>query len=75
MMIPAGARFCPYCGHQQLLNQQCDNCGKNLMPGAKFCPHCGHSSEERAPDILCPHCHATNLPRAAFCNQCGEKLG
>jgi len=75
MMIPAGARFCPFCGHQQLLNQQCDNCGKNLMPGAKFCPRCGHSSEERAQEIVCPHCHTTNLPQAVFCNQCGEKLG
>ena len=75
MMIPANARFCPYCGHQQLLNQQCDNCGKNLMPGAKFCPRCGHSTSEQAPEILCPHCQATNLPRASYCNQCGEKLG
>ena len=75
MMIPANARFCPYCGHQQLLNQQCDNCGKNLMPGAKFCPGCGHSTSERAQEISCPRCQATNLPRAMFCNQCGEKLG
>jgi membrane protease subunit (stomatin/prohibitin family) len=75
MMIPAGVRFCPFCGHQQLLNQQCDNCGKNLMPGAKFCPRCGHSTEEKAREIVCPQCHATNLPRAVFCNQCGEKLG
>jgi membrane protease subunit (stomatin/prohibitin family) len=75
MMISAGVRFCPFCGHQQLLNQQCDNCGKNLPPGVKFCPRCGHSAEERAPEIVCPQCHATNLPRAVFCNQCGEKLG
>ena len=75
MMIPASARFCPFCGHQQLLNLQCDNCGKNLQPGAKFCPRCGHSTEERAAEIVCPHCHATNLPGAVFCNQCGEKLG
>ncbi len=74
MMIPASARFCPFCGHQQLLNQQCDNCGKNLMPGVKFCPRCGHSTEERAPEIVCPHCHTTNLPKAVFCNQCGEKM-
>jgi len=75
MMIAASARFCPFCGHQQLLNQQCDHCGKNLVPGATFCPRCGHSTEERAPEIVCGHCLATNLPRALFCNQCGDKLG
>jgi membrane protease subunit (stomatin/prohibitin family) len=73
-MIPANARFCPFCGHQQLLNQQCGNCGKNLQPNAAFCPRCGHPADERARDIVCSHCHATNLPGAAFCNQCGEKL-
>ncbi len=73
--IPANARFCPYCGHQQLLNQQCDNCGKNLPPGSQFCPRCGHPAEERAREIVCPHCHASNLPGAIYCNQCGEKLG
>ena len=73
--IPAKARFCPYCGHQQLLNQQCGHCGKNLSPGAAFCPRCGHPAEEQAREIVCPHCHANNLPGAQFCNQCGEQLG
>jgi membrane protease subunit (stomatin/prohibitin family) len=73
-MIPANARFCPFCGHQQLLNQQCGNCGKNLQPNAAFCPRCGHPAEERATEIVCSQCHATNLPGAVFCNQCGEKL-
>ena len=72
--IPAAARFCLYCGHQQLLNQQCDNCGKNLPPGAVFCPRCGHPAEEHASETVCVHCHASNLPGAVFCNQCGEKL-
>jgi len=74
-LIPATARFCPFCGHQQVLNQQCAHCGKNLMPGAKFCPRCGHPAEERAGEMVCPHCRAANLPGAMFCNQCGEKLG
>jgi membrane protease subunit (stomatin/prohibitin family) len=74
-LIPAAARFCPLCGHQQLLNQQCAHCGKNLPPNAAFCPRCGHPAEERANETVCPHCQTTNLPGAVFCNQCGEKLG
>lgn len=74
-MIPVNARFCPFCGHQQVLNQQCGNCGKNLPPNASFCPRCGHPAEERATEIVCSQCHATNLPGAVFCNQCGDKLG
>ncbi|WP_448875027.1 SPFH domain-containing protein [Desulfobulbus propionicus] len=73
-LIAANARFCPFCGHQQILSQQCENCGKNLPPNALFCPRCGHRAEERPVEIICPHCHATNLPGALFCNQCGEKL-
>ncbi len=72
--IPANARFCPFCGHQQLLNQHCGNCGKNLPVNAVFCPRCGHPAEERPREIICTHCHAANLPGAVFCNQCGEKV-
>ncbi|MBM9615224.1 SPFH domain-containing protein [Desulfobulbus rhabdoformis] len=73
-LIPVHARFCPFCGHQQLLSQECENCGKNLPPNAVFCPRCGHRAEERAAEITCPHCRATNLPGALYCNQCGDKL-
>ena len=35
--IPVDARFCPHCGHQQLVFNACANCGKNLAPNARFC--------------------------------------
>ncbi|UCF84921.1 MAG: SPFH domain-containing protein [Desulfobacteraceae bacterium] len=73
--IPKEAKFCPYCGHQQLVFDQCVNCGKNLPPNAKFCPKCGHQADEKPVSKFCPHCKTENLPESVFCNQCGEKLG
>lgn len=73
--IPADARFCPWCGHQQVVMRKCMNCGKNLSPGARFCPRCGHPADEQPAIVVCPHCHANNLPGATFCNQCGRKIG
>ncbi len=72
--IPTDARFCPHCGHQQLVFGQCGNCGKNLPPNAKFCPRCGHPADTKPTPPICPHCKAENLPGSLFCNQCGEKL-
>jgi membrane protease subunit (stomatin/prohibitin family) len=72
--IPKYAKFCPYCGHQQLVFDQCSNCGKNLPPNARFCPKCGHPADEKPVPRVCPNCKAENLPGSAFCNQCGEKL-
>lgn len=72
--IPANAKFCPYCGHQQVILSQCSNCGKNLTPGASFCSRCGHPAGEKPPIMVCPHCHSENLPGATFCNQCGRKV-
>ncbi len=73
--IPADARFCPYCSHQQVVMRQCINCGKNLSLNARFCPRCGHPADEKPTITVCPHCHANNLPGATFCNQCGRKIG
>lgn len=72
--IPADARFCPFCGHQQVVFKQCANCGKNLTPNSRFCPRCGHPASEQPQVQFCPECRAENLPGATFCNQCGSKL-
>ncbi len=68
------AKFCPFCGHQQLIFDQCVICGKNLPPNAKFCSRCGHSAQEKPMPSVCPSCNAENMPRALYCNQCGETI-
>jgi membrane protease subunit (stomatin/prohibitin family) len=73
-MIPSDARFCPLCGHQQVVLMQCTNCAKNLTPGSRFCPRCGHPANEKPAVIVCAHCKSENLPEAKFCNNCGRKL-
>lgn len=71
--IQKDAKFCPYCGHQQIVFKQCANCSKNLPPNAKFCSRCGHRADEKPRPKKCPNCGAINLPDSIFCNQCGEK--
>ncbi len=73
--VPADARFCPYCGHQQVVFKQCLSCGKNLPASARFCSKCGHPADEKPQPRVCPSCRGENLPGASFCNQCGERLG
>jgi membrane protease subunit (stomatin/prohibitin family) len=72
--IPQNAKFCPQCGHQQLVFSQCAKCGKNLTPSAKFCSRCGQPAEEKQAPKFCPQCGTENEPDSMFCNQCGEKL-
>lgn len=72
--IPREAKFCPICGHQQVVFRQCANCTKNLPPNARFCPRCGHPADEKPAPAFCPTCKTENLPGSAFCNQCGEQI-
>ncbi len=72
--ITRKAKFCPHCGHQQLVIKQCVNCGKNLTANAKFCSRCGHRAEEKPAPRFCQACGAENLSDSLFCNQCGERL-
>lgn len=72
--LPTTARFCPHCGHQQVVFTQCANCGKNLTPNAKFCSRCGHMAEEKPKPKFCSKCGSENLSDSMYCNQCGEKL-
>ncbi len=71
--IPANARFCPMCGHQQIVFDQCSHCGKNLVPNARFCSRCGHPTEEKPVPIFCASCGAENVAGSKFCTNCGEK--
>jgi len=73
--ISADARFCPVCGHQQILLARCDNCGKNLTPKARFCSQCGQKTREPKTSQICNNCKTENLVGSIFCNQCGERLG
>ena len=72
--IPVDSRFCPYCGHQQVVFAQCENCGKNLAPNARFCSRCGKAAEEKPAARFCSACGCENLHNSKFCNECGEKL-
>ena len=72
--IAVDAKFCPQCGHQQVVYNQCTKCNKNLTPNAKFCSRCGTAVEAMAAAKTCPTCGNENLGDSLFCNECGEKL-
>ena len=71
--IPRGAKFCPMCGHQQIVFKKCTHCGKNMTPNANFCPRCGHPTGGEPDPKFCANCGAKNLSESLYCNQCGEK--
>lgn len=72
--IPEDSKFCPECGHQQVVFQQCGSCGKNLAPNAKFCSRCGHKVEVSENAKFCSKCGSENINDSMYCNKCGEKL-
>jgi membrane protease subunit (stomatin/prohibitin family) len=72
--VPPDSKFCPHCGHQQVVFVQCGNCKKNLTPNANFCPRCGHPTQEKPQPRHCSQCGAENLTDSVFCNRCGEKM-
>ncbi len=72
--VPIDAKFCPHCGHQQVVFDQCQKCAKNLTPGARFCPRCGHAVADQPLPRTCTKCGAENLADSIYCNKCGEKL-
>ncbi len=73
--VPQEARFCPYCGHQQLIFDRCAQCAQDLPFGAGFCPRCGAPAGAKREQRNCAKCGAENLPDSVYCNRCGEKLG
>ena len=72
--IAVDAKFCPQCGHQQLVFDQCAKCAKNLTPNAKFCSRCGTAVAEMVKTKSCPTCGNENIADSMYCNECGEKL-
>jgi predicted amidophosphoribosyltransferase len=39
--LQTNAKFCPECGAQLKVSNECSGCGIKLSPGTKFCPECG----------------------------------
>lgn len=72
--VAPDTKFCPSCGHQIVVFQQCQACDKNIPPNARFCPQCGTAVVQAHTSQKCPHCGTENLKESVFCNQCGERI-
>lgn len=72
--VSADTKFCPMCGHQIIVFQQCRECGKNLPSSAQFCSQCGVKVGSKPNVKKCPHCSSENLKESVFCNNCGERF-
>ena len=73
--IPSDARFCPLCGHQQVVFNRCRHCGKNLTVQSRYCPQCGKAVKRNPPkEKICKACGGENLPDSLYCNHCGQPL-
>lgn len=73
-------KFCIYCGHQLLDDDQirllldnpeayCLNCGRTVKKGQLTC-ECGYQFS----DIACPDCGTRNAYANRFCISCGKRL-
>ena len=73
--IQSDARFCPLCGHQQVVFNRCRHCGKNLTVQSRYCPQCG-KAVKRYPQKgkICKECGHENLADSLYCNNCGQPL-
>ena len=78
-----GAKFCPRCGQQSVLQTEalneiiCPKCGKILHANAAFCNFCGHNlkGDPVSPNTkVCPKCGAVLKADAVFCGKCGSSL-
>jgi membrane protease subunit (stomatin/prohibitin family) len=69
--LPVGARFCPNCGSQMVVEKRCPKCSRVVPAEANFCLHCG--SRLTLQETKCGKCGAELPDGARFCTECGEK--
>ena len=63
--VPAGMKFCIFCGKKIEEQRYCPQCGKEYGAGAIFCPGCGNKLAEET---------LSEKTFSFFCPKCGQKL-